>query len=110
MSYGKIGLTTVAVTHDLLSGMPLVLFRKELIRLWNSILPEPGQPSALTFQTNMLHCMQEDQAYSKPVVRDSLYPMISSLLRHAQGQMLAEFLSPQATGGKHMRVYFINIK
>ena len=25
MSYGKIGLTTVAVTQDLLSGMPLVL-------------------------------------------------------------------------------------
>ena len=46
MSYGKIGLTTVAVTHDLLSGMPLVLLRKELIRLWNSILPELGQPSA----------------------------------------------------------------
>ena len=36
----------LAVTHDLLSGMPLVLFKKELIRLWNSILPEPEQPSA----------------------------------------------------------------
>ena len=35
MSYGKIGLTTVAVTHDLLSGMPLVVLRKELISLWN---------------------------------------------------------------------------
>ena len=46
MNYGKIGLTTVAVTHDLLSGMPLVLLRKKLIRLWNSILPEQGQPSA----------------------------------------------------------------
>ena len=45
VSYGKIGLTTVAVTQDLLSGMPLVL-RIELIHLWNSILPEPGQPSA----------------------------------------------------------------
>ena len=28
MSYGKIGLTTVAVTHDLVSGMPLVLLKK----------------------------------------------------------------------------------
>ena len=46
MSYGKIGLTTVAVTHDLFLGMPLVLLRKELIRLWNSILPELGQPGA----------------------------------------------------------------
>ena len=45
VSYGKIGLTTVAVTQDLLSGMPLVL-KIELIRIWNSILPEPGQPSA----------------------------------------------------------------
>ena len=76
MSYGKIGLTTVAVTHDLLSGMPLVLLRKELIRLWNSVLPEPGQ----TVQTHMIHYMQEDQAYSNPVVKDSLYPMIMCLL------------------------------
>ena len=45
MSYVKIGHTTVAVTQDLLSVMPLVL-KIELIRLWNSILPEPGQPSA----------------------------------------------------------------
>ena len=37
MSYTKIGLTTVAVTQDLLVGMPLVL-KKELIRLWNSTL------------------------------------------------------------------------
>ena len=44
VSYGKIGLTTVSVTQDLLSGIPLVL-KIELIRLWNSILPEPGQPS-----------------------------------------------------------------
>ena len=29
--------------------------------------------------------MQEDQAYSEPVVYDSLYPMISRLLLHAQG-------------------------
>ena len=45
MSYGKIGLTTVAVPQDLLSGMLLVL-KIELIRLWNSLLTEPGQPSA----------------------------------------------------------------
>ena len=47
LSYWKIGLTTMAATQELLSGMPLVLLKKkELIRLWNSILPEPGQPSA----------------------------------------------------------------
>ena len=45
MSYGKIGLTTVAVTQNLLAGMPLIL-KIELIRLWSCILPEPGQPSA----------------------------------------------------------------
>ena len=45
VSYGKIELTTLAVTQDLLSWMPLVL-KKELIRLVNSILPEPRQPSA----------------------------------------------------------------
>ena len=44
-----------------------------------------------TVQTHMPHCMQEDQAYSKPVVLDSLYPMIGRLLRHAEGQTLAEF-------------------
>ena len=46
VSYGKIGITTVAVTQDLASGKPLVLYEKELIHIWNSILPEPGQPSA----------------------------------------------------------------
>ena len=45
VSNGKIGLTTVAVTQDLPSGTLLVLYEKELIRLWNSILPGPGQPS-----------------------------------------------------------------
>ena len=63
VSYGKIGLTTVAVTQDLLSGIPLVL-KIELIRLWNTILPEPGQPSAqlsqlihLTACTNSMHAI-----------------------------------------------------
>ena len=86
MSYGKIGLKTVN------SGSPLRdavgSLEKELIHLWNSILSEPGQPSA---QTHTYYCMQEDQAYSKPVVCDSLYPMICRLLRHAQGLTLAEF-------------------
>ena len=45
LSYWKIGLTTMAATQQLLSGMPLVL-KIELIRLWSCILPEPGQPSA----------------------------------------------------------------
>ena len=50
-----------------------------------------------TVQTHTSHRMQEDQAYSKPVVYGSLYPMISRLLQQAQGQTLAEFWSAQAT-------------
>ena len=45
VSYGKIWPTTAAATQGLLSGMPLIL-KMEFIRLWNSILSEPGQPSA----------------------------------------------------------------
>ena len=85
VSYGKIGLTTVAVTQDLLSGMQLVL-KIDLIRLWNSILPEPGQPSA---QLSKLICLTACK--NKPVEEDSLYPLVSRPLRHAQEQMLAKF-------------------
>ena len=56
LSYWKIGLTTMAATQELLSAMPFVLLKKKLIRLWNSILPEPGQPSA---QLSKLICPTE---------------------------------------------------
>ena len=45
MSYEKIGFTTVATTQNLLAETPLVLENKEIIRLSNSILSDPGQPS-----------------------------------------------------------------
>ena len=45
VSYGKIGRTTVAVTQGSSQECRGSL-EKELICLWNSILPEPGQPSA----------------------------------------------------------------
>ena len=65
MSYGKTGLPTVAVTQDLLSAMPLAL-RIELIRLWNSILPEPGQPSAqLSKLIRLTACKKVMQATSR---------------------------------------------
>ena len=54
MSYGKIGLTTVAVTKDLLSGMPLVL-KIERIHPLNNILSEPGQPSAYIVKLKKAH-------------------------------------------------------
>ena len=44
-----------------------------------------------TVETHAPDCMQEDQACSKLVVYDSLYHIISRLLRNAQGQTLAEF-------------------
>ena len=37
--------------------------------------------------------MKDDQAYSKPVVKDSLYSVIIRLWRQAEGQTFAEFLS-----------------
>ena len=46
LSYWKIGLTTMAATQELLSAPELPMAKTKLIRLWNSILPEPGQPSA----------------------------------------------------------------
>ena len=66
VSYMKIGLTTVAVTHYLLSGMPLVLYERELILLWNSILPEPGQPSAqLSKLIRLTACKKTKYAVSR---------------------------------------------
>ena len=97
MSYGKIGLTTVAVTQDLLSGMPLVLLKRthpplEQYITWTRTTQCP------TVQTNTTHSMQEDQAYSKPVVYNSLYPMISRLLRQEKGKHYVNSNPPQATG------------
>ena len=40
LSYGKIGLSTVAVTRG------WIFKKNELIDLWNRILPEQGQHSA----------------------------------------------------------------
>ena len=54
-----------------------------------------------TVRTPTPHCMQECHACNKPVVWDSLYPLVSRLLRHAQGQTLAELWSPKTTGAKH---------
>ena len=65
MSYRKIGITTVAVTQDLLSGMPLVI-KIELICLWNSILPEPGQPSVqLSKLIHLTACKKAKHAISR---------------------------------------------
>ena len=66
VSYGKIGLRTLAVTQDLLSRMLLVIYEKELIHLWNSILPELGQPSAqLSKLIRLTACKKTNPAVSR---------------------------------------------
>ena len=88
VSYGKIGPTTVAVTQDLLSGMPLVL-KIERIRLWNSILPEPGQHSAqLSKLIGLTACKKAMHAISR-WYRTVYIPWL--VASYAQEQMLAEF-------------------
>ena len=83
----------MAVTHDLLSGMPLVLLRKELICLWNSILPEPGQPSAqLSKLIHLTACKKTKHTVSQWY--RTVYIPWSHLLWHAKGQTFAEFWSP----------------
>ena len=67
VSYGKIGLTILAVTQDLLSGMPLVR-KVELIRIWNSILPELGQPSAqLSKLIRLTACKKDMQSIMQSI-------------------------------------------
>ena len=66
VSYEMIGLMTVAATQDLSSGMPLVPYEKELIHLWNSILPESGQPSAqLPKLIRLTACKKTKRAVSR---------------------------------------------
>ena len=85
---------TSYITLDFLSGMPMVLWEKELVPVEQYITWPVYQyitTQCSTVRTHMPHCMQEDQAYSKPVVLDNLFPMISHLLEHTEGQTLAEF-------------------
>ena len=80
---------TVAVTHDLLSGMPLVL-KIELIRLWNIILPEPGQPSAqLSKLMHLTACKMAMHAISRWYGTVYIHWLVASY--DTQGQTLAEF-------------------
>ena len=64
---GRIGLTTVAVTQDLLSGMPLVLYKNNS-SVFGTVYYLNQDNLVPTAQTHTTHCIQEDQAYSKPVV------------------------------------------
>ena len=84
VSYRKIGLTTVAVTHDLLSMMMLIL-KIELIRLRNSIYylnednPVPNCPISYSSLHARRLCRGQFISFG-----------YSDLFRHRQGQTLAE--------------------
>ena len=62
VSYGKIGITTVAVTHDLLWGMPLVLLKKNssafgTVYYLNQDNPMPNCPNSYaSLQATALSC------------------------------------------------------
>ena len=98
VSYGKIGLTTVAVTQDLLSGMPLVL-KIEFIRLSSSILPEPGQPSAqMSKLIHLTACKNAMHATSR-WYRTVYIPWLVALTTRTRAN-IGWILNPQTTGGK----------
>ena len=66
VSYEKFGLTIVAVTplRDAVGSS-----EQELIRLWNKqYITRTRTTPFPTVQTHTPHCMQEDEAYSRPVV------------------------------------------
>ena len=102
LSYFKIGLTTMAATQKLLSGMPLVLFekKKELIRLWNSILPEPGQPSAqLSKLIRPTECRKTQHSISRWHRTVHIPWLVDSYDTHKGKRWLNS--NPQTTGENH---------
>ena len=97
MSYGKIEITTVAVTHDLLPGLQLVLLKKQFIRLWNSILPEPGQPSAqLSKLIRLTACKKTKHAVSR-WYRTVYIPLLVASYDTHMGKRWLNSNPPQAT-------------
>ena len=85
MSYETIGLMTVAVTQDLLFKMPLVLFGiKNAFGTVYHLNQDTTKCS--TVETRVPHCMQEDLACNELVVLESLYRMISHLLRYTKSK------------------------
>ena len=103
------GLTAVAVTHDLLSGMPLALFIKELIHLWNSILPEPGQPSAkLSKLIHLTACKKPKHTVSRWYRTVCIQRLVASYNMH-KGKRWLNSNPPQATGVKTLFIFFFNL-
>ena len=86
----------MAVTQDLLSGMPLVLTKKYLIHLWSRILPELYYP---TVRTQTPHCIHEDSEYNDSVVYESdILRLVQSLTARTTAKVcrfliLAKFTS-----------------
>ena len=101
VSYGKIGLTTVAVTQDLSSGIPLVL-KIELIRLWNSILSEPGQPSAqLSKLIRLTACKKAMHAINR-WYRTVYIPWLVAFYDTHKGKRWLNYNPPNHSGNVHI--------
>ena len=109
LSYWKIGLTTMAAIQELLSGMPLVLFqKKELIRLWNSLLPEPGQPSAkLSKLIRPTECRKTQHSMSRWHRTVHIPRLVDSYDTHKGKRWLNS--NPQTTGSKPLDIFALNI-
>ena len=105
VSYWKNWLTTVAVTQDLLSGIPLVL-KIELIRLWNSILPEPEQPSAqLSKLMRLTACKKAMHARSRFYRTVYIPCLVASYDTHKGKRWLIS--NPHKKQGFNYRLFFV---
>ena len=110
MSYGKIGLKTMAVTHDLLSGMTLVLLKKKIIRLSNSILPEPGQPSAqLSKLIRLTACKKTKHTVSRWYRTVYIRWLVASYDTH-KGKRWLNSDPPSHRGQFHTTKNYLNLK
>ena len=95
----------MAATQELLSGMPLVL-NIELIRLWSSILPEPGQPSAqLSELIRLTACKKAMHATSRWYRTVYIHWLVAFYDTHKGKRWLNS--NPPNHRGKNIRIAYI---
>ena len=107
--YGKIWLTTVAVTQDLLSGM-CWFFKKITHPPLEQYITCTGTTKCSTVQTHAPHCMQEGHACNKPVVWDSLYPMVVAFWNTHKGKRWLNSDPPNYSGSLKKEPHLLNPK
>ena len=89
----------MAVTQDLVSGTPLVL-KIELVRLWNSISPEPGQPNAQLFELIRLSALKRVIMHAISLWYRTVYiPRLVTSYNTHKGKRWLNFNAP-----KHRRI------